>query len=577
METVTKAAPEQAAENYNQDITPAAEGRNKYEDYADIILGADERKLSERKYSKFVGKIEEALSSEKSTEEQGASLEEVIDNMRTPTHKKIGQFVNTKMLNLYDRVTSAPGNAIASYREKMDDLKANKETDSRTTRVKKWFGRAALRGKAAVTVAVPVAGIAAYSAVAKDYSTTHSVTESIVNTANSVGNVYSFGGNGSGGFAYLPEIMRHSELSEGRNQTLITRDFGDIEMGGVVPGQNTSANESNVNMANRAAEEVARNGEGADVFVGHSQGTMAIAEYFEANELDADDQVVLIGGPYVPGERLSENDIFRTIKPAADAADVNIGQELPGGENVLYVAKRNDLIALSTNGKNNPGDILNRIVGSASGNGHNYSAADIDGTTAHRDVVNEDGSTTRIVIDTGYRATDGSMIESGIGAGMSGAGMPVTAEQDDFFEAIRGEEDGRWNMQEVADTGAAAAEQVAPGTGQIVQETLSTPQVQEVADTYMDTQDQFFATTAEAAETNPAVQEVQTQVAEVWTEVATAVAPHDYIANTPVQEVVEAVTPIEVPQIPQAPAEVPPVVHDFSEAINNFQVPQVQW
>ena len=574
MERITPSSP--AEEVTSVEATP----RDKYARYADSILSESGRKLSKRRHKRFVNEIEHTLSNDDDREVKIAALSEVIDHTCAPVHKRIGAFVNTKVLGLYDRATTAPGNAARKYRERMDNLRSDKETDTRRTRTKKWLGRMATRSAVAGAAVTATAGVAATALFTKDYATTHSVAESFSNTANTIGNVYSFGGNGSGGNSYLHDLAKRTGLSNGRGDTLITSGRGDIEMGGVVPGQQTPANESNANMANRAAEAVAQNGDGSDVFIGHSQGTMAIAEYFQDNELAPDDKVVMIGGPYTPGQRLSENDLFKMIKPMAETAGVELDQEMPGGDNVLYVMNRNDLVGLSTNGKNNPGDILNRIVGTVAGDGHNYSAADIDGTTAHKDVVNEDGSITRIILNSDYVATNGTPIESGIGEGLAKNNIPVTAEQDDFYESIRGEEDGRWDMQEVADTGSVLAEQSMPGSGQVVHDALSAPEAQVVADTYMGTQEQFFSEAAQVVESNPVVQDAQTQVAEVWTDVAQSVPPEvvdqgiqmaqDFANNTPAAPYIPEIP--AVPFIPEVPAA--PAMPDLSAAINNFQIPK---
>ena len=560
------------------DTGETIESKTVYQSYADQIIEGRGLTISDKKYDQFVFEIQHSLDSNEDKDDKIAALEEVIENATTPAHKKLGQVAGAQVLKAYSGINHL-GGLKKKYDDRMERLRSDKETDSRATRAKKWMGRVATRATVGVgaVAGVTVGAVAAH--YGHDVTQTHDVVESFHNTANVI---YGIGGNGSGGNGYITRIAENSHLGKGRTSVLVTNEKGSMEMAGLVPGQTKDTASSTTEAAEKVAQSISKKAEGSDVIIGHSEGTIAIAEYFQDNELDPNDYVVSVGGPYTPSQRISDNALFRIVAPAAREIGINVEQDMPGGENVMYIINKNDLVGISENGANNPGDILNRAAATIFADGHNYTSGDIDGKTPHIDVQNEDGSITRYITASDYLATDGSHIESGVGAAMAANGMHVTPEQDDFFQATRGDENGNWDMQEVADTGSVLAEQAAPGTGQIVHDTLSTPEAQVVADTYMETQTQFVEEVATVVETNPVVEESVAQVGQVWQEVAespafepiyNSVVSGDW--NNVVDQGVQAAQDFanNIPAPIEVPAPVVPAAPSLPDLGNTFRIP----
>lgn len=432
------------------------------------------------------------------------------ENEKLPLRKRVGRKIGSFITRANIAITLAPSTvangakkAYAAYQKPLDKMKA-KESDSRTKRSAKFIGRQAYRG--VVGTGLLVAGAA----------TSRGVAEAANITVN---------GHTGGMSNAFNDTVANSSMGKGQKNIPIRWSS---EMGGLFPNEDKTSNQS-VAEAVQTIDRTNKNNPGGNRFIGYSQGTLPLVEYFENHELKPDDQLVLVGGPYTPGQRLSDNPLVKIIEPAMKGLDINISQDTPDGKNVLYIVSQNDLVNLSKNNKNNPGDIINRIAGTVGADGHGYSSAELSGNTPHTVTTNPDGSTTWTLTQSKIKMADGKNAQSGIAAALANNGIAVNSKDDAFFQSIRGDDAGNWDTQQVVATGAEALNQHAPGAGDAVQQLYNTPGVQEtvqqVADTYMDTQNNIIETVATVVQDNPQLSQAAEQAAPAVAQIVEHTAP----------------------------------------------------
>jgi hypothetical protein len=324
----------------------------------------------------------------------------------------------------------------AAYRKPLDKMEAKKD-DSKSKRFAKLMGRSAYR----IAVAGGVAGLA---------YTTKNVAEAANITVN---------GHQGGASNAFNDTIAHSDIGRGEKNVPVrwSAEMGDLP---IFPEDKLSTLESTDEGARRIAEIVAQN-PGKNTLIGYSEGGIAIAKFLQDNPdyLAQGNEVVFVGSPYVPGQRMGDHAFLELVKPLLPDTAKTLEYQTPGGQNVTHIVREDDFVKL----KDNPIGMLAAL----DPKGHYYSPADISGNTPHITVRNADGSTSMILTETHTKLADGSNAKSGISAALvDNNNMYVSRKADNFFEALDGEPlSGKINAGEVTRTGAAAAEEVLVSNG----------------------------------------------------------------------------------------------------------------
>lgn len=339
-----------------------------------------------------------------------------------------------------EKAMSVVDKAKGTYSRISEKLDVN-EKDSARTRVAKRLGKWGL--KASVGVGV-IAGVTAATLLTKN------VAEAANITVN---------GHQGGASNAFNDTIAHSDIGRGEKNVPVrwSAEMGDLP---IFPEDKLSTLESTDEGARRIAEVVAQN-PGKNTLLGYSEGGMALAKFLQDNPdyLAKGNEVVFVGSPYVPGQRMGDHAFLELVKPLLPDTAKTLEYQTPGGQNVTHIVREDDFVKL----KDNPIGMLAAL----DPKGHYYSPADISGNTPHITVRNADGSTSMILTETHTKLADGSNAKSGISAALvDNNNMYVSRKADNFFEALDGEPlSGKINAGEVTRTGAAAAEEVLVSNG----------------------------------------------------------------------------------------------------------------
>ena len=362
---------------------------------------------------------------------------------QTITDSYVGQSVSNaagyagvKTGMAFGAVAGVAQKGFAAYRKPLDKMEAKKD-DSRSKKIAKFMGRSAYR----TAVAGGFIGLA---------FTTKNVAEAANITVN---------GHQGGASNAFNDTIAHSDIGRGEKNAPVrwSAEMGDLP---IFPEDKLSTLESTDEGARRIAEVVAQN-PGKNTLLGYSEGGMALAKFLQDNPdyLAKGNEVVFVGSPYVPGQRMGDHAFLELVKPLLPDTAKTLEYQTPGGQNVTHIVREDDFVKL----KDNPIGMLAAL----DPKGHYYSPADISGNTPHVTVRNADGSTSMILTETHTKLADGSNAKSGISAALvDNNNLYVSRKADNFFEALDGEPlSGKINAGDVTRTGAAAAEEVLVSNG----------------------------------------------------------------------------------------------------------------